>query len=83
VPEICAPGLEGREETSNILHSEHIFVWYCNTSESKLQIPEKFLNVLLEKEGEAQLDRTRENEVLHTVKGERNILHTIQRRKAN
>jgi hypothetical protein len=28
-------------------------------------------------------DRVRSEKVLHTVKGERNILHTIKRRKAN
>ena len=42
VPGICAPGLEGTEETSNMLHSEHSFVWYCNISESTSQTPEKF-----------------------------------------
>jgi hypothetical protein len=28
-------------------------------------------------------DRVRNDEVLHRVKGERNILHTIKRRRAN
>jgi hypothetical protein len=39
--------------------------------------------VVLEKNGD-QLDRTCENEeVLHSVKEERNILHRIKRRNAN
>jgi ribosomal 50S subunit-associated protein YjgA (DUF615 family) len=38
----------------------------------------------LEKDGEDQLARSCENEeVLHRVKEERNIVHTIKRRKAN
>jgi hypothetical protein len=40
--------------------------------------------VVLEKNGEDQLDRSCKNEeVLHRVKEDRNILHTIKRRKAN
>jgi hypothetical protein len=40
--------------------------------------------VVLEKDGEDQLDRSvRNEEVLHRVKEERNIVHTIKRRKAN
>jgi hypothetical protein len=40
--------------------------------------------VLLEKEGENQLDDSVKNgDVLHRVKEEMNILHSIQRRKAN
>jgi hypothetical protein len=40
--------------------------------------------VVLEKNGEDQLtDHVRNEEVLHRVKEERNILHTIKRRKAN
>jgi hypothetical protein len=39
--------------------------------------------VVLEKAGEEQLDGTCENEVLHRVKEERNILQTVKRRKAN
>jgi ribosomal 50S subunit-associated protein YjgA (DUF615 family) len=40
--------------------------------------------VVLEKNGEDQLARcVRNEEVLHRVKEERNILHTIKRRKAN
>ena len=39
--------------------------------------------MLRENEGEDQFDRSGENEVLHRVKGEMNILHTIKRRKAS
>jgi hypothetical protein len=39
--------------------------------------------VLREKDGGDHLDRLRENEVLHRVKEERNILHTIKRRTKN
>jgi hypothetical protein len=40
--------------------------------------------VVLEKDGEDQLDRSFENEeVIHRVKEERNIIHPIKRRKAN
>jgi len=41
--------------------------------------------VVLEKDGEDQLDRlcVRNEEVLRTVKEERNILRTVKRRKAN
>jgi hypothetical protein len=44
----------------------------------------KVFNVVLEKNGEDQWsNRVRNEEVLHRVKEERNILHTIKRRKAN
>jgi len=39
--------------------------------------------VVLEKDGEDQLDRSCENEVLLRVKEQRNILHEISKRKAN
>jgi ribosomal 50S subunit-associated protein YjgA (DUF615 family) len=40
--------------------------------------------VVLEKNGEDQLDRSvRNEEVLHRVKEERNIVHKVKRRKAN
>jgi hypothetical protein len=40
--------------------------------------------VVLEKDGEDSLtDRVRNEEILHRVKEERNIVHTIKRRKAN
>jgi hypothetical protein len=42
----------------------------------------KFWNVVLQRDGD-QLDRSCENEILHRFEEERNILHTIKRRKAN
>ena len=43
-----------------------------------------FENLCWKKDGEDQLDRSGEkNEVLHRAKEERNILLTVQRRKAN
>jgi hypothetical protein len=38
---------------------------------------------VLEKDAEDYLDRLCKNEVLHRVKDERNILHTIKRKKDN
>jgi hypothetical protein len=55
-----------------------------DTSESRSEVSGEFGNVVLEKNGEDQLDRSCEKcEVLHRVKEERNILHTIKRRKTN
>jgi hypothetical protein len=54
------------------------------TSENGSEVSGKFLNVVLEKNGEdSWTDRVRNEEVLHRVKEERNILHTIKKRKAN
>jgi hypothetical protein len=54
------------------------------TSENRSERPGKVLSVVLEKNGEDQLDRSCENcEVLHRVKEERNVLRTIKRRTAN
>ena len=48
------------------------------------EIPGKFYNVVLEEDREDQLDRSCEKrKVLQRVKDERNIVHTIKRRKAN
>jgi hypothetical protein len=51
-----------------------------DTSEIRSEIPGKFLNVILEKDGEDQLVRLCEK-LLHRIKGERNILHKMKRRK--
>jgi hypothetical protein len=52
--------------------------------ESRSENCGKFGNVLLEKEGDDQLDRPCESEeVLHTFKDERNILLLIKQKKAN
>ena len=49
-------------ETSKMLHLEHSFVWCSNldASGSRSEIPGKYWNVVLEKDGEDQLDRSYE-----------------------
>ena len=56
-------GHEFKKETSKMLHLEHSFVWCRNldTLESRSIIPGKFLIVVLEKDGEDQLDKSYEN----------------------
>jgi len=69
-----------------MLHLEHGFVWCWNldASDSRSEIPGKFRNVVLEKDGEDQLtDHVRNAEVLLRVNEQRNILHEIRKRKAN
>jgi hypothetical protein len=53
--------LKAKEEISEVLHLEHHSVWCRNldSSGSKLEVPGKFRNVVLEKDGEEKLDRTR------------------------
>ena len=65
-------GLTYKGKSSKVLNLEHSFVWCWNwdTSESRLEIPEKCWNVVLEKNGEDKFDWSCENEVLHTVKWE-------------
>jgi hypothetical protein len=47
--------------------------------ESRLEILGKYYNVVLEKNGEDQLDRSRKNEEeLHRVEEDRNVLHAIK-----
>ena len=72
-----------KEETSRLLHLEQIFVWCRNldTSGSRLEIPESFAACWKGMEI-SRTDRVR-NEVYHRVAEEMNILHTIERRKAN
>jgi hypothetical protein len=53
------------------------------TPESRSEVPGKFSNVVLEIDGEDQLDNRVGNEEVLRVKEERNILRTIKRRKAN
>jgi hypothetical protein len=51
--------------------------------DSRLETPGKFLNVVLKRDGEDQLDDSVGNEaVLQRVMEERNIQSTVQRRKA-
>jgi len=54
-----------------------------DTSECRSEIPGKFWNVVLEKDGE-HLDRSceKKGKVLHRVKERRNVLRTIKRRNA-
>jgi hypothetical protein len=71
-----------------VLHLEHstAWRWTFDILESKLETPGKFWNSVREKDGEDQLnrpDQARNEEILHRVKEERNILHTINRRKTN
>jgi hypothetical protein len=49
-----------KEETSKLLHLEQnlVWCWRLETSESRSEIPGKFLNVVLEKDGKDQLDRS-------------------------
>jgi len=74
-----------KEVSSKVPLLGHSFVrrWNLDISERWSEIPGKFWNVVLEKDGEDPFDRSMKNEVLHRVKDERNILLTIHRRKAN
>jgi hypothetical protein len=55
-----------------------------DTSESRSEIPGNFRNVVLGKDGEISWTVVREiSKYYQRVKEERNILHTIKRRKAN
>jgi hypothetical protein len=53
-------GLKFKEGTSKVLHLERSFVWCWNlgTSESRSEILGKVWNMILEKDGEDQLDRS-------------------------
>ena len=39
--------------------------------------------MVLEKDGDLRTDRVRNEDVLHRVKGERNILHKVKKRRFN
>jgi hypothetical protein len=51
--------LRAKEETNEVLYLEHSFVWCGNldSSETSSEVPGKFRNVVLEKDGEQKLDR--------------------------
>ena len=71
-----------------MLHLEHSFIWCRNldASGSRSETPGKFLNVVLEKDGEDQLDWSCgkwKSTLLLRVKEQRNILHEISKRKSN
>jgi hypothetical protein len=53
-------GLKCKKETSEVLHLEHSFIWCWNmdSSQSRSEVSGKFWNVVLEKNGEYQLDRS-------------------------
>ena len=55
-------GLKFRKETSKVPHLEHssLWCWNLDSLESRSEIPGMFLNVVLEKDGEDQLDRSHE-----------------------
>ena len=74
-------GLTFKKKISKVLHLEHDITWCWNldTSESRSEIPGNLWNVVLQKEGEDQFDRSCEE--LRSVtesQGERNILHTVK-----
>ena len=52
-PLLSANGLKFKEETSEVLHLEYSFewCWKLDTSESKSEMPGKFWNVVMEKDG--------------------------------
>ena len=69
-----------------MLHLERSFVWCWNldTSERRWGIPEKFWNVVQQKGGEDHLDWSCAKwRSVTRVKWERNILHAINKRRAN
>jgi hypothetical protein len=80
-------GLKFKEETSKVLHLEHSFVWCWNlyTSETGSEIPGKFSNVVLEKNGEDQLDRSCEKwrSITQSQGGEEYPTYNKKKRKAN
>jgi hypothetical protein len=55
--------LHFKEETSKVLHLDQSILCYRNldTLDNRLEIAEKFWNVVLEKDGEDQFNRTCEN----------------------
>jgi len=55
-------GLIFKDVTSKMPHLEYSFVWYWNldNSKSRSEISGKFWNVVLEKDGQDQLDQSRE-----------------------
>jgi hypothetical protein len=74
-----------REKSSEMLPLERGFLWCwnCDPSEKSKEVPWKFWNVVLEKDGKISWTHHVKNEVLHIVREERNILHTIKWRNTN
>ena len=75
-------GLKFKEETTKMLHLEQSSVWWTlqKVDWKHLKSSEMWWWTKIEKINWTYRVR---NEILHWVKEERNILHTIQRRKAN
>jgi hypothetical protein len=73
------------EEASEVLHLECSFIWCWNwdASGSRSETLGKFWNVVLEKDGEDQLDRSCEKWRSARVNEQGIILHLISKRKAN
>jgi hypothetical protein len=79
-------GLKFKEETSKLLQFEHSF--YAAGTWTLRKVGQKYLEGFemwcwRRMEKTSWTDRVRNEEVLHRVKEERNIVHTIKRRKAN
>jgi len=53
-------GFKIEEKASEVLHFEHSFIWWwkLDSLASISETPRKFWNVVLEKDGEDQLDRS-------------------------
>jgi hypothetical protein len=78
--------VRAKEEISEMLHLEHSIVWCGNWPLRKLD--QKYLESFemwfwRRMEKISWTGRVNNEAVLHRVKEERNILHTIRRRKAN
>jgi hypothetical protein len=74
------------KETSEMLHLEYSFIWCwkLDASGSRSETPGKFWTLVLEKDGEDQLDRSCEIwRSVTRVKEQRNIVHEISKRKGN
>jgi len=75
-----------KEETSKVLISNHSFV-YCqkfNSSESRSELLRAFWNVVMQKDrGDQLADRLKNEDILQRMADNKNILHTIKRKKPN
>ena len=74
-------GLQFKEGTSKLPHLKHNFFWCWNfnISDSRLEMPGKIWNVVLERsEKISWTDLVRNEGVIHRVKEERTILHTTK-----
>jgi len=74
-----------KEETSKGLHFERSFFWCWNldTSGTRPDIPRKFWNVLWRRMEISWTVRVKNGEVLHRVKMERHIVHTVKWKNTN